>query len=316
MTVNRAPESSCCGNGGCGCGGADPDDLRGRLWKRLQSVRPPWLDRDVVAAGAISALSEDGGRVSVTLDPTDARIGAERSELTGLVRRALDEDEAVTDVRVQWRLPRLDSGPPARVGIEEARPSGGGKRASRPMTPLQAELLDEGVLPEPDALGRSRGDPRAAEAAGYRDGRPSPLPGPPGADSHDRYQGDVPVFQWEIDPLDAERRVGEADVERDGWEHRIWWQVHPRGLAYASIQAMPAPNPSDGAGHPVGRVVAVNLVYDLERDAVVAVYGTAGDFRPFISVFLEAFTEDTGTPEEVPGDAVDDETQDEREETA
>lgn len=260
----------------------------------------------MVAAGVISALNRADGRVTVTLEANGVSIGSERNELTELVRRALDADQAVTGVRVQWRLPRSDAGPPGVAG-----------RVPRPMTPLQAELLGEGVLPEPDVLGRSRSDPRGAEGAGYHDGIPSPLPGPAGTGSHGRYEGDVPVFQWEIDPLDPARPVGEADVERDGWEHRIWWQVHPRGLVYASIQAMAAMEAPGSSSHLLGRAVAVNLVYDLERPGVVAVYGTAGDFRPFVSVFLEAYAAHAGTSEGEPRDMTHSaaEAEDEREET-
>ena len=35
----------------------------------------------------------------------------------------------------------------------------------------------------------------------------------------------------------------------------------------------------------MGRNVVVNVVYDRRREAVVAVYGTARDFRPFIEAF-------------------------------
>ena len=37
--------------------------------------------------------------------------------------------------------------------------------------------------------------------------------------------------------------------------------------------------------HPVGRSAAVNLVYDESRNAVVAIYGTVRDFRPFVKAF-------------------------------
>jgi hypothetical protein len=41
--------------------------------------------------------------------------------------------------------------------------------------------------------------------------------------------------------------------------------------------------------HPVGRSEAVNLVYDLERQGVSAVYGTVKDFRPFVEAFHLGF---------------------------
>ena len=47
----------------------------------------------------------------------------------------------------------------------------------------------------------------------------------------------------------------------------------------------------DGAArsHPVGRSDAVNLVYDMDREAVVAVYGTVRDFRPFVDAFRRGY---------------------------
>jgi len=102
----------------------------------------------------------------------------------------------------------------------------------------------------------------------------------------------VPVFQWEVDPRDDALPLGQAQSERDGWQFRMWWQEHPSGLVYASVQALRAdPEKGDGRAraHPVGRAVAVNLVYDTERRAVAAVYGTARDFRPFVAAFWEAY---------------------------
>ncbi len=41
--------------------------------------------------------------------------------------------------------------------------------------------------------------------------------------------------------------------------------------------------------HPVGRSEAVNLVYDIDRKAVVAIYGTVRDFRPFVDAFYRGY---------------------------
>jgi hypothetical protein len=45
--------------------------------------------------------------------------------------------------------------------------------------------------------------------------------------------------------------------------------------------------------HPIGRSEAVNLVYDVSRSAVVAIYGTVRDFRPFVKAFGLAYANET-----------------------
>lgn len=140
--------------------------------------------------------------------------------------------------------------------------AGAERLASSTLTPLEAELLDAGISQDAEAI-------RAAS---------------------ERYDGEPPVFQWEIDPGDPELESGEADLLLAGWDYRLWWQFHPSGLVYASIQALrEEPETRGQRAHPLGRNVAVNLVYDLARGGVVAVYGTARDFRPFIEVFRSGF---------------------------
>lgn len=155
-------------------------------------------------------------------------------------------------------------------------------------------------MPDPDPLGVDLTRPDLAPGAGYGEGGPPPLAGPggvrPGADPGARWVGDPPVHQWEIDPRDESRESGEAHLEVGGWEYQMWWQEHPAGLVYASIQALQADSVGRSGSartHPVGRAVTVNLVYDRRRQAVVAIYGTARDFRPFVQVFQEGY----GLPE-------------------
>lgn len=174
--------------------------------------------------------------------------------------------------------------------------SGGTGGPVQPMTPLQAELLEEGRLPEPDALGAELLRPDVAPEAGYAGEGPSPLEGPGGTvagdPDRDRYSGRLRVLQWEVDPRRSDLPAGEADVETAGWDYALWWQEHPVGLVYVSMQAVRA-DEADHFGtarpHPVGRSVTVNLVYDDRRGAVVAIYGTARDFRPFVEAFREGY---------------------------
>ncbi len=159
-------------------------------------------------------------------------------------------------------------------------------RPARLMTPLQAELLEENKVPEVDEMGVALHRMGVAPEAGYGEVGPEPLPSPMSDDSGDRYLGWPPVFQWEMDPGDPSLESGEASVRIGDWEFEVWFQVHPGDLVYASIQAMEG-DPAEGPErrHPVGRNVVVNLVYDRRRSGVVAIYGTARDFRPFVQAF-------------------------------
>ena len=106
------------------------------------------------------------------------------------------------------------------------------------------------------------------------------------------YDGDLPVLQWEINPQDPSTKSGTTNIKIEDWEMRLWWQVHPDRIVYASLQAMQE-DLTDHKGvarpHPVGRSEAVNLVYDIDRKAIVAIYGTVRDFRPFVDAFYQGY---------------------------
>src|SRR5690606_11357580 len=119
---------------------------------------------------------------------------------------------------------------------------------------------------------------------GYGDAGPSTLPGPQSAEAAGADVIWPPVLQWQIDPDNPDLESGEADVTQGDWDFAVWWQRHPDALIYVSIQALQRRDEGIGAGErelPMGRNVVVNLVYDERRSAVVAIYGTARDFRPF-----------------------------------
>jgi hypothetical protein len=105
------------------------------------------------------------------------------------------------------------------------------------------------------------------------------------------YEGPIPVFQWDISPDHPEFEDGEVHVELGDWEFRIWWQEHPAGLVYVSIQALDEDDVDTGQErpHPMGRNVVVNLVYDHRRRGITAIYGTAIDFRPFVEAFRAGY---------------------------
>jgi hypothetical protein len=106
------------------------------------------------------------------------------------------------------------------------------------------------------------------------------------------YDGKLPVLQWEINPQDANANSGTKNLMIEDWEVRLWWQVHPDRVVYASMQAMKedvTDHEGDARPHPVGRSEAVNLVYDIDRKAVVAIYGTVRDFQPFVDAFYRGY---------------------------
>lgn len=160
---------------------------------------------------------------------------------------------------------------------------------SRLMTPLQAEYLEDGELPEDDLLAQVLGRADLATKAGYAPGGPNPLSGP--RETFD-FECGIRVLQWDINPHDASQTTRQHEVKVGEWDYRVWWQAHPGGgLLYVSMQAMREDwiVHEDASPHPVGRSEAVNLVYDERRGAVVAIYGTVRDFRPFVKAFSVAF---------------------------
>jgi hypothetical protein len=168
------------------------------------------------------------------------------------------------------------------------------------MTPLEAQLRDDGYVPQEDDLLSELQRSGLAPEAGYDEGGPVALPCPETPAAGPGYAGWPPVLQWEIDPADAALESGDAVVTLGDWEYAVWWQRHPAGLVYAALHAV-RDDSADGPArqHPVGRGVVVNLVYDERRLAVVAIYGTARDFRPFVEAFCRALKLDGRSPNEV-----------------
>ena len=237
----------------------------------LRSVQYPGFRRDIVAVGFVKDIEVDGEQVTVHFAPNT------------LNEAKVDQMEA--DIRNTLG----DAGPFESVVIQRHRPF---EKAAMPgnggMTPLQAEMLEDGVVPDTDILGSNLRRPDLAPEVGYDEDGPEPLGGP----RSDTYEGELPVFQWEIDPQDSNAKSGTANLDIGDWVFRVWWQVHPARLVYASIQAMRddwAEHGGAARSHPVGRSEAVNLVYDKDRKAVVAIYGTVRDFQPFVDAFYRGY---------------------------
>jgi metal-sulfur cluster biosynthetic enzyme len=237
----------------------------------LRSVRFPGFQRDIVAAGFVQGIEIEDRRVTIHFTP-NTRNQAKVEQMEKDIHDALSGAECFENVEIQRHRPFADAG----VLSEGGR------------TPPQADMVEGNGMPEPDNMQRTMQRPDMAPQAGYDENGPEHLGGP----RSDDYQGELPVFQWEIDPNDSGAVSGTANISIDDWEFRVWWQVHPARLVYASIQAMQEDWVEHGGAarsHPVGRSEAVNLVYDVDRKAVVAVYGTVQDFRPFVDAFYRSY---------------------------
>jgi metal-sulfur cluster biosynthetic enzyme len=250
---------------------ATDSDEAERVRGSLRTVLLPGSQRNIVAAGFVKGVEVEDARVTVHFAPNTTNQ-AKVEQMEADIKDTLGNEERFEQIEVRRHQPFADT----------TALSGGA------MTPLQAEMLEDGVVPAADIVGRTMQRPDMAPQAGYDEDGPAPLGGP----RSDAYEGELAVLQWEIDPHDANAKSGTANLEIGDWEFRVWWQVHPARLVYASIQAMRDDwVEHDGAArsHPVGRSEAVNLVYDMDREAVVAVYGTVRDFRPFVDAFRRGY---------------------------
>lgn len=218
----------------------------------LRQVRWPGFQLDIVAAGFVKDIRVDAGRAHVRLAPQTSRadkIATMEAEIHRVLAGIIDADIETVPMK---KLPVLSEGTHRAPELEVVAAAG-----------LTAD-------PEP------RWDGGA--------------PGTRGKTA--RYEGPIPVPQWDIDPSRADAVRGDADVVLGEWEYRMWWQRHESELSYVSIQAIEDDSASDpglARPHPVGRAVAVNLVYDHHRNAIVAIYGTTRDFRPFVEAFRRGF---------------------------
>ena len=254
-----------------------PDPTPGEVRKKLRAVSWPGFEQDIVAAGFVKEIDILDGSVRIGFELRTRRMDKVAAIEEG-IRQAVFSLPGVERVEIRRIEPTLD---PVL--------SQGGRS-----TPLQAEVAADGGTPELDPM---LGVVESGDQHGPRWDGKSPDRGRPVSTS---YEGAVPVYQWDIDPTDPTAKHGEAHITLDDWEYRMWWQAHPADLVYVSVQAIQDDTVSHGQTarvHPVGRAVAVNLVYDLRRAAIVAVYGTAKDFRPFVEAFRQGFDlPDSTTP--------------------
>jgi len=294
-----------------------------RVRELLRGVPYPGFSRDIVGAGFVGEIVAIGPMVEVEFKPT-TRDHGKIDEMEHRIRDVL-LDASFVDVQIRRVEP-----PAAEASLRSIKDSikdssrdhgmdqhrhdhdhdhhhdhhhhhghadggcGCGNSSSRQMTPLQAEFLEDGEVPEDDLLAQVLGRADIATKAGYAPGGPNPLSGP--RESFD-FDCGIKVLQWDINPHDASQTTRQHEVRVGDWDYRVWWQAHPRGdLLYVSMQAMREDwiVHEDASPHPVGRSEAVNLVFDERRNAVVAIYGTVRDFRPFVKAFALAREREAG----------------------
>ncbi len=256
------------------------ETLRALIKDALVGVKYPGYSRDIVSFGVVKEITACNGVICVELE-----IDSAKPETAFQIQADAQ--------KVLKALPKLN-GFELKIEVTSGKdsPRHSSKGHGSPLSPLQDEVQEEGGVFDPDPMIAAMMRPDLAPGAGYDEDGPPPLGGPMGDRTSTKWQGKVPVFQWEIDPSDPGRQqYGESEVERDGWIFRMWWQLHPAGLVYASISAIVEEDEQQphARHHPIGRNIAVNLVYDLRRQGVAAIYGTAQDFRPFVEVFVEGF---------------------------
>ncbi len=275
----------------------------------LREVGYPGFSRDIVAAGFVGNIVAIRPMVEVEFKPDTRDAGKIAAMEEGI--RAVLQRAAFADVQIRRTVPFVPE-IPLRNAKDLARDIGlatdigtsarnGGAVTSRLMTPLQAEFLEDGELPENDLLAIALGRFDVAPEAGYGPGGPQPLSGP----REDlAYETGVSVLQWDIDPQDPAAQTFQQEIRLEDWDYRVWWQVHPGGgLLYVSMQAMRedwVDHDNNAVPHPIGRSEAVNLVYDESRGAVVAIYGTVRDFRPFVKAFGLAYAGTADTRNQPP----------------
>ena len=226
-----------------------------RMRDSLRTVLLPGSRRNIVAAGFVKDIEIEDTRVTVHFAP-NTRNQAKVEQMEAEIKDTLVGEERVEQVEVQRHQPFADTGTLSTGGT----------------TFRLVDRGDNGTAPKSGMAASEMRRPDMAPQAGYDEDGPAPMGGP----RSDIYEGELPVFQWEIDPHDAKAESGTANLNIDNWEFRVWWQVHPARLVYASIQAMRddwVEHDGDARSHPVGRSDAVNLVYDIGPQ------GRGGDLR-------------------------------------
>ncbi len=227
----------------------------------LQTLNDPRVDEHLLSSGIVEGISIEDGNVAITLQNPEFE-DFEHQALAGAIKRELSTLEGVQSISVFWEQP-------SRVDTDVIHHGRDG--------------ISLNVLSETDTcIGTG-----VAKDIGYSEFGPDQILSPEMEIPNEAWEGYPPVLQWDIDPTNTEFESGEATISLLDWQFEIWWQTHPSELMYVAIQAMHEDeiDQESERKHPIGRNVVVNLVYDQNRQGIIAVYGTARDFRPFIEAF-------------------------------
>ena len=180
---------------------AAANDETERVRGLLRTVQYPGFRRDIVAVGFVKDIELNGSQVTVHFAPNTTNQ-TKVAQMEAEIHKALAGAGDFTQVDIQRHDPFADTGTLSNGG----------------MTPLQVDMLEDGVVPQPDPIGREMQRPDLAFEAGYDEDGPEPLGGP----RSDVYEGELPVCQWEIDPHDPNAKSGTANLEIGGWDFRVW----------------------------------------------------------------------------------------------
>ncbi len=138
----------------------------------LREIKYPGFSRDIVASGFVGDILAIGPMVEIEFKP-DTRDETKVATMERQIRDVLQRAD-FADVQIRRVAPFVPDVPlrSAEDLAKELRkkPEGPSAVMSRLMTPLQAEYLEEGELPEPDllaiALGRHDVAPGGRLSAG------------------------------------------------------------------------------------------------------------------------------------------------------
>jgi len=257
----------------------------------LRQVRFPGRSRDLVALGFVKSVAVEDTSVEVELTPDSINV-----EKVAVMER--DVEDLLR--KIGFQRVQIHTEPPYD---DDSLLLGGAA-----MNPLQVDMKEYGLepIPDPGHGGAPQmkdllaaGEP-AKEKPKQATEPPADMPsafeapaveGPQG-NADPTYDGVVPVFQWQVDPDDPDAETSKFRFSIDSWNYGVLWLLHhEQDLLYASVQARHwVYYNGEARPNPAGRTEGVNLVYDLKREGVVAIYGTVKDFRPFVDAFYRAYS--------------------------
>ena len=263
----------------------------------LRQVKFPGRSRDVVALGFVKSVAVQGEHVEVEFTPDS--INADKVSAMEAETRTLLQSLGFKQIDIHTEPPYDD----------DSMLLGGAS-----MNPLQVDLKEYGLDPIPnpgqggaphlkDLLAAGEDKPAKVAQTPPPTAEPPDAFAPPAVDgpqgnADPGYDGPVPVFQWQLDPEAPDAETHKVRFSIGSWNYGVLWLIHgAQDLVYASVHARHWVYYNGKAKpNPAGRTEGVNIVYDRQREGVVAIYGTVKDFRPFVEAFRRAWSGEAGAP--------------------